>query len=273
MLKKLTSLMLAMIVVLLTSGSACAEEKESIGDDWRRILNGTVSIWLEFATDYVFRGESETNDGEIPSAKIAITWTHDSGVYAGIYYADNLFPADPAVFPDGLNPDINVILGPYIGIAGDIGDTGMSYNSMLFQYTYPGDADSNYLEMFNYLTLPSKGNFTVKLEFSPTLTDWFGVEDLQSYNYAVHPSYKLPHGFTLSGSYGFQEFDEPSDASYGDVDWQHWNFGVSKTWFGWDWDVRYHDTDIEEGKHDFYGFDYNHQIVDDRVVFAVSRTF
>jgi uncharacterized protein (TIGR02001 family) len=127
--------------------------------------------------------------------------------------------------------------------------------------------------MFNYLTLPSLGNFTLKLEFSPTLTDWFGVKDLQSYNYAVHPSFALPNGVTLSGTYGFQEFDEPSDATYDDVDWQHWNVGVSKTLFGWNWDVRYHDTDIEKGKHDFYGFDYNHQIVDDRVVLAVSRTF
>lgn len=260
-------------MALVTSPGALASEDQKYADDPDRFLNGTVTTWVEIATDYVFRGESETNDGDIPSAKISITWTHDGGFYAGFYYANNLFPADPAVYPDGTNPNINAIVGPYIGMAGEIADTGLSYNTMLFQYIYPGDADSNYLEMFNYLTLPVVGNLTVKLEFSPTISDWFGVDDLQSYNYAVHASYSLPKGFTVSATYGFQEFDEPSDATYDDVDWQHWNFGVSKVLLGWNVDVRYHDTDIEEGKHDFYGFDYNHQIVDDRVVLAVSRSF
>lgn len=39
------------------------------------------------------------------------------------------------------------------------------------------------------------------------------------------------------------------------------------------WDVRCHDTDIKIGEHDFFGFEHNHNIVDDRFVLAVSRTF
>jgi len=267
--KKLTNLMVGVSAALIGSSAVYAHEGHEVAEP-EKYLNGTVSTWVELATDYVFRGESETNDGEIPSIKVAVTWTHDSGFYAGLYFADNLFPDSSS---NGTNDAINSIYGPYIGIAGAIGDTGFSYNSMLFQYIYPGDSDSNYLELFNYLTLPAMGNLTLKLEFSPTITDWFGVDDLQSYNYAIHPSYSLPAGVTLSGTYGFQEFDEPSDAGYSNVDWQHWNIGVSKVFAGWNVDVRYHDTDIKKGKHDFYGFDYNHQIVDDRVVLAVSRTF
>jgi len=188
---KLTIFLAGLSATLAASTAVYANEEQEVNIEPKKHLNGTVSTWLELASDYVFRGESETNDGEIPSAKIAITWTHDSGFYAGLYGADNLFPDNSS---NGTNGKIGSIWGPYIGMSGAIGDTGFSYNSMLFQYVYPGDSDSNYLELFNYLTLPAFGNLTLKLEFSPTLTDWFGVDDLQSYNYAIHPSLSLPAG-------------------------------------------------------------------------------
>jgi uncharacterized protein (TIGR02001 family) len=149
---------------------------------------------------------------------------------------------------------------------------------MFFQYIYPGDRDSNYLEMFNYVD-KQFGRFNLKLEYSPTITDWFGVEDLQSHNVAVHPSVSLPYGFTLSGGVGYQFFDNsgPSLDADGDgkeeLDWWHWNIGISRNVFGFNVDIRYHDTDIKKGDHDFYGFDSNHQIVDDRVMIAVSKSF
>ena len=265
--KNYSGLLIGATCALLGSTSVYAGDDASNPD---RIANGTVSTWIELASDYVFRGESETNDGEIPSAKIAITWTHDSGFYAGVYYANNLFPADTAA-TDRTNAKINAIVGPYIGMSGSIGDTGMSYNSFLFQYVYPDDGSSNYLEMFNYLTLPEMGGLNLKLEFSPTITDWFGVEDLQSYNFAIHPSVSLPKDITLSATYGLQMFDEPKGQS--DLDWNHWNIGVSKEIFGWNVDVRYHDTDIKIGHHDYYGLEHNNNIVDSRVVFGVSRSF
>ncbi len=162
-------------------------------------LGGKFSTWMELASDYVFRGESETNDGEIPSIKGSITWTHSSGLYLGYYGANNLFPGNDQA---GNNPFINAIWGPYVGYAKkDIGGTGLNYNGMLFQYVYPGSSDSNYLEMFNYLD-KQFGPVNIKLEYSPTITDWFGVEGLQSHNIAIHPSVSLPHGFTLSGGVG-----------------------------------------------------------------------
>lgn len=236
--------------------------------DGDEVLNGKLSLWTEIATDYVFRGESETNDGSIPSLKASLTWTHDSGVYAGLYVANNLFPVDPSTnHGDGDNPNINAIYGPYIGYAGEIGSTGVNYNGFLFQYIYPGDNNSNYLEMFNYVD-KQFGDVNMKLEYSPTITDWFGVEGVQSHNVAIHPSIALPHGFTLSGSLGRQMFDSQYNA-----DWTHWNVGVSRNMFGFNVDLRYHDTNIKVGHNDFYGFDYNNQIVDARFVAAISKSF
>lgn len=236
--------------------------------DGERVLNGNLSFWAELATDYVFRGESETDNGDIPSIKGSITWTHDSGVYAGLYVANNLFPVDPSSNNgDRHDPDINAIYGPYIGYAGKIGNTGLNYNGFLFQYIYPGDNGSNYLEMFNYID-KQFGSVNMKLEYSPTLNDWFGVPGVQSHNVAIHPSIALPHGFTLSGSLGRQMFDTQYDA-----DWTHWNIGVNRNMFGFNVDLRYHDTDIEIGDNDFYGFDFNNQIVDARFVAAISKSF
>jgi uncharacterized protein (TIGR02001 family) len=273
--KKLT------LVALLTLGAAlnsnvmaedgpersAAPEAESSFDtflDNEIPFNGKFSIWVELATDYVFRGESETNDGDIPSLKTAVTWTHDSGAYVGLYMANNLFPGNDS---EGHNPNINAIYGPYIGYAGEIGDSGLNYNGFLFQYLYPGDSDSNYLEMFNYVD-KQFGDVNIKLEYSPTLTDWFGVEGVQSHNVAIHPSIALPHGFALSGSIGRQMFQSEFDAN-----WTHWNVGVSRNVFGFNVDLRYHDTDIKIGDNDFYGFESNNHIVDSRFVAAISKTF
>lgn len=239
-------------------------------------LGGKFSTWLELASDYVFRGESETNDGKIPSIKGSITWTHSTGLYLGYYGANNLFPGNDQA---GNNPFINAIWGPYVGYAKkDIGGTGLNYNGMLFQYVYPGSSDSNYLEMFNYLD-KQFGPVNIKLEYSPTITDWFGVEGLQSHNVAIHPSVSLPYGFTLSGGVGYQFFDNhgPGLDADGDgkenLNWWHWNVGISRNVFGYNVDLRYHDTDIQKGNHDFYGFESNHQIVDSRWVAAVSKSF
>lgn len=244
--------------------------------DRETVLGGTFSTWVEFASDYVFRGESETNDGDIPSLKASITWTHHSGLYLGYYAANNLFPGDDS---EGHNPKINAIWGPYIGYStNNIAGTGINYNGMFFQYIYPGDRDSNYLEMFNYVD-KQFGRVNLKLEYSPTITDWFGVKDLQSHNIAIHPSIALSHGFTLSGGIGYQYFDNKGpnlDANGNgkeELDWTHWNIGVSRNVFGFNVDLRYHDTDIKKGKHDFYGFDNNHQIVDERYVISVSKSF
>ncbi len=239
-------------------------------------LGGKFSTWVELASDYVFRGESETNDGKIPSLKAAITWSHPSGIYVGYYGANNLFPGSNE---EGNNSKINALWGPYAGLTvKDIAGTGFNYHGMLFQYVYPGDSKSNYLEMFNWID-KQVGSMNYKFEYSPTLTDWFGVKDLQSHNIAFLPSWSAPYGFTVSGGVGYQFFDSKGKKydldgnGKEELNWWHWNVGVSRNMYGYKVDLRYHNTDIRKGHHDFYGYDSNHQIVDDRFVIAVSKSF
>jgi len=260
------------------AASRAARAASSVFDELDKdvFLGGKFSTWVEFASDYVFRGESETNDGKIPSLKAAITWSHPSGFYVGYYGANNLFPGGN---DEGNNSKINALWGPYAGLTiKDIAGTGINYHGMLFQYIYPGDSKSNYLEMFNWID-KQVGSMNYKFEYSPTLTDWFGVKNLQSHNIAFLPSWSAPYGFTVSGGVGYQFFDSKG-VKY-DLDgngkeqlnWVHWNVGVSRNVFGYKVDLRYHDTDIKKGEHDFYGYSSNHQIVDSRFVFGVSKSF
>lgn len=260
------------------AASRAARAASSVFDELDKdvLLGGKFSTWVEFASDYVFRGESETNDGKIPSLKAAITWSHPSGFYVGYYGANNLFPGGN---DEGNNSKINALWGPYAGLTiKDIAGTGINYHGMLFQYIYPGDSKSNYLEMFNWID-KQVGSMNYKFEYSPTLTDWFGVKNLQSHNIAFLPSWSAPYGFTVSGGVGYQFFDSKG-VKY-DLDgngkeqlnWVHWNVGVSRNVFGYKVDLRYHDTDIKKGEHDFYGYSSNHQIVDSRFVFGVSKSF
>lgn len=244
--------------------------------DGDTLLGGKFTTWLELASDYVFRGTSETNDGKIPSIKGAITWTHSSGFYVGYYGANNLFPGNG---PAGNNPNINALWGPYAGYSvKDIAGTGINYNGMFFKYIYPGSRDNNYTEMFNYVD-KSYGKLNLKVEYTPTITDWFGVKDLQSHNVAFLPSYLLPYDITISGGIGYQWFnnhgpriDTNADGKQ-DLNWYHWNIGVSRKMFGYTVDLRYHDTDMKKNENDLYVTDQQYKNVNSRFVFAISRTF
>ncbi|KGJ91086.1 TorF family putative porin [Thalassotalea sp. ND16A] len=238
-------------IVLSTSFVASAEQTPE------KLFNGSFSGSLEIASDYVFRGESEVADGEIPAVKGSFTWTHDSGTYAGLYSATNKFES---------TPDIYAVVAPYIGKFGSFGDSGFTYNAFVFHYTYPGVKDMDYTELWMKVAKDFDG-VKVELEVTPTLNDWFGVDGWSGVNYAVHPSMSFANDVTLSGSVGYQELS--GDGAEG---WTHWNLGVSKIFYGLTLDLRYHDTDVDSS-HKVYGDEQGRKIFDQRFVFAVRKSF
>ena len=181
--KQLSRLAIAGMAVALTHSAVAADDAETL-------FGGTFGANVKFATDYVFRGESETNDGQIPAVQGSITWSHPSGFYAGFFGSTNKFASAP---------DISAVVGPYIGKTGTIGSTDIGYNVMIFDYEYPGANKYNYTELYMY-AWKQFGDFNLKFEVTPTLNDWFGVEGWKGINYAVHPKMALPYGVTLDGS-------------------------------------------------------------------------
>jgi len=105
---------------LLVAGIAIAISQTALADDKESVLGGTISGSTKLASDYVFRGESETADGQVPAVQASLTWTHTStGIYAGYFGSTNKFET---------SPDIYAVVGPYLGKFGSIGDTGVGYN-------------------------------------------------------------------------------------------------------------------------------------------------
>ncbi|MBV7316020.1 TorF family putative porin [Shewanella sp. NIFS-20-20] len=222
--------------------------------DDNQLLGGEITGKLTFASDYVFRGESETLDGEVPVVQGTLNWGNQQGWYAGVFASNIKFQ----------DPNLEIVTAPYIGKAGNFGDTGFSYDVMVFAYLYPGASYSNYTEL--WLRVAKQfDQAKVQLEVTPTLDDWFGVKGWSGVNYAIHPSYQLTNGFNISGSYGYQDLSGPDAEG-----WGHWNIGVSKQWVSLDFDLRYHGSTVD-GEHLVYGG--QTEIFDDRLVFGVSKSF
>lgn len=252
--------------VVLMAGLAIAAANTAVASEKPTLLGGTFSANLKIGTDYVFRGESEGNDGEQPMIQGSITWSHPVGLYVGYFAGNNKFPANNPD-TDFENTDIWSVTGPYVGFAGSIGDTGINFDIMAFKYLYPGANYNNYSELYMYLS-KQFGPVNLKLEVTPTLEDWFGVDGWDGVNYAVHAAVGLPHDITLSGTLGYQELDGDRAAR----GWRHWNLGVSKELWGLNFDLRYHDTNLDK-HHTVYGYEDGRDLFDARLVFVVSKTW
>ena len=240
---------------ILVTGTAILLAQGAMAEDKNTLLGGTFSASAKFATDYVFRGESEVNDGEIPAVQGSITWSHPSGFYAGYFGSTNKFVTAP---------EISAVVGPYVGKSGTFGTSDIGYNVMVFDYQYPGASQYNYTELYMYLN-KQFGNVNLKLEVTPTLNDWFGWKGHKGIAYAIHPKVNLSDDFTLDGSYGYQHL-----SGTGAEGWRYWNIGISKPYLGLTFDLRYHGATVDNS-HKVYGAHTN--LFKDRVVFAVSKSF
>ena len=219
-----------------------------------QFFGGSINGNVTFASDYVFRGESETMDGDVPVVQGTLGWGNDAGWYTGVF-ASNIKFADP---------NLEIITAPYIGKAGEFGDSGISYDVMVFSYLYPGASYSNYTELWIKVG-KQFGRANLQLEVTPTVDDWFGVDGWQGVNYAVHQSYTFDNGLKVSGSLGYQDLD-----GEGAEGWGHWNLGVSKAYAGINFDVRYHGSTVDSD-HKVYGT--QTKIFDDRIVAGISKSF
>ncbi|WP_394203152.1 TorF family putative porin [Shewanella waksmanii] len=241
-------------IATLVSGALLAASVPAIANDDGQLLGGQISGSVKFATDYVFRGESETMDGDVPVVQGTLGWSNDDGWYTGVF-ASNIKFADP---------NLEIVTAPYIGKAGEFGDSGFTYDVMVFSYLYAGASYSNYTEL--WLKVGKQfGQAHVQLEVTPTLDDWFGVSGWQGVNYAIHPSYDFNNGIKVSGSFGYQDLD-----GEGAEGWTHWNLGLEANYVGLNFDLRYHGSSVDES-HLVYGS--QTEIFDDRVVFGVSKSF
>ena len=95
-------------------------------------IPGDFSTTIGFVSEYSFRGISQSD--EHPALQGSVDWSHESGVYAGIWGSN-------VDFNDGDEASVEADI--YAGYSGEL--EGFTYDIGAIYYAYPGaDSDLDY---------------------------------------------------------------------------------------------------------------------------------
>ena len=215
---------------------------------------GTFGGSLTIASDYMFRGVSNSN--EEPQVQGDMNWSHGSGVYAGLWTTNTNFGG----------PGNSMELDPYVGFASSIGDTGLSYDVGYWVYTYPGSQSD-----FDYSEFYAIGTWTQgDLSISPSVwytANYFGtdfLDDVEGLAYDLTVSHALPWEMNASARAGKQTFRNGGEG----LDYLYYDVGVTKTAGDFSIGLRWHDTEDAEAAL-ITDTDY----AEGRLVFNITRSF
>ena len=218
---------------LLTAGSASAE------------VSGSVAV----VSDYLFRGVTQTS--EKPALQGGVTWTHDSGFYAGGWGSSISWLSDA-------DPDVSsqVELDMFAGYTGKFGQSEFGYDVGLNYYGYPGDYpagfnDPDTLELYFGLSWKF-----LSARYWYATTDLFGIPGSDgSTNLDLGAGREFAPGWKGTLGWGKQWVKGVPDADY-----TFWKLGVDKSFeSGFGIGVAYQDNDL-------FGFD-------DAFVLSLSKSF
>jgi uncharacterized protein (TIGR02001 family) len=249
----------ALAGVIAISQSAFAEEAPK--KDPTDVIPGTISATVTAASNYLFRGISQTDN--IPAVQGSFDYSADLmdglGVYAGVW-GSNLN------FKDGGDAQLEV--DTYFGIQGAIDKFSWKFGGIY--YGYPGTES---FRKYNYWEIAGSAGYdfgiaavNVGLNYSP---DYFGGSGS-----AFYPStdVKVPLPFLttyapyVSGHFGYEAMDRNS--AFGAPDYKEWALGIGAKVQGFDIAVKYQDTDLSKSEC-FAGRDW----CGATAVVTVSRTF
>ena len=212
---------------------------------------------VAIATDYLFRGISQTDNGPAVSGGFDYTYV-PMGFYLGTW-------ASSIEFNDGGSP---VEIDYYGGFAGELSN-GIGWDIGAIYYDYPqGDdaglgADLEYFEVYGSLgytfAAPWDPTVGVFVAYSP---DFFGeTGDAVAVEGSLGLSLPI-WGLGLSTSIGHQDVDEIGE-------YQYWSVGLSKDISIFTFDVTYSGTADTSDDFCAGGLD----LCDDTVVFSMSSSF
>src|SRR5688572_24888562 len=189
---------------------------------------GELNGYLTVASDYVFRGVSQSN--EDPTVQAGLDYLHDSGVFAGIFVAHIDYPASP-FRPDPGDLEIDAYLGYSHAAARD-----WTWDVALLHYDFPDSDSFDYA----YQELAANLHYRDRLRVGATVSDDIRGSDSTGWTSEIELRHPLGERFQLSGSIGRYEFER--------TDWQdyaYWDFGVSAVFDPVTVDLRYFDTSEE----------------------------
>ena len=208
----------------------------------------TISGNVALATDYAFRGVSQTDESPAIQGGLDAAFG-DSGFYLGTWASNINFGTG------GGNLELDVYGGYKFALGGVAMDVGV------LGYLYPGASDDgaelDYWELYAKPSIALSPQFTLGAGFyySPEFTGESG----DGFYYEVNGAYALTPELSLSGAVGMQTVD--TDGFFaGEDDYTTWNVGGTYSAMGLGFDLRYVGTDVDDAN-----------AYDDRVIFSVKK--
>lgn len=231
----------------------------------------TVSVNLGIASEYKFRGISQTNGD--PAVQGGIDYSHASGIYLGTWASNVSWLSDAG----GGAISNSIEMDFYGGYKGTVG--GIGYDVGVLRYYYPGSypagtTSPNTTELY---VAGSWQNYTLK--YSHSVTNLFGFDDSKGSGYLdLTGTFELPAGFGLvahvgyqripSGSVGGVQVRSKSDCSYAD-----WKLGVTKEVAGLGVGLAYVGTNAKGDAGECYRNAYDRDLGKGALVLSVAKTF
>lgn len=247
MLKKI-AVAIAGATTMGMSGFAASETVPSpIGDF-------DVSMTATFASDYIWRGQSQTGGEAAIQGSLDIA--HESGLYAGMWGSN----VDETLFANTDGSDgANIEVDYYIGYGNTIGDI-LSYDLSWNTYTYPGASNLNVDEVIG--SLGAYGlTVGVKYAYDP---------DSKVYSFVSY-DYELPYEVGLNVAYGYTDYKDAVDGDLGREHYQDWSLTLSKTFATLDFAVMYSDTDMSKAECTWMAGE--DDLCDSKITVSVSKSF
>jgi uncharacterized protein (TIGR02001 family) len=216
-------------------------------------LAGTFGILVTVATDYTFRGISQTDND--PTVQAGIEYTVDAGdlaPYLGIWGSNTNFA------------DSNLELDITGGIGGKFGE--LTWDLGFVYYAYPSARSS-----LNYDYV--EGQLKLGYDFGPAaltlgfnyLPDFFAGSGDGVYLQA-NLDVPLAWGLVVTGHLGHQWIQR--NATFGAPDYLDWSIGVTKEVLGFALGLAYVDTDLSKNECFAGG-----NICNGRVIASVTKKF
>jgi len=264
-LRALTSALFGSAAVAIMSGAAMAADlgmKDAPVEEMKS--DHTITVNGGLTTDYVFRGQSQSDEGP--------------AVFAGADLAYRMFYVGVwASSVDDFASDGDIEIDIYGGIKKSY--NGVDLDLGVIYYAYPENSADTALGIdLDYFEIKAAASAKIWRDITVTGTvfyapDYYG-ESGETWTVEGKASAALPFwGLTVSGAVGHLMNDDNDSfvAGFGDDNYTYWNIGLAKTFRDkFTIDVRYHDTDVDV---DGPGSDLLNDLTDERVVATVTFNY
>jgi uncharacterized protein (TIGR02001 family) len=213
--------------------------------------NINFSANIGFVSDYVFRGISQSDKNF--AVQGGFDAEHESGLYMGTW-ASNID------FNDGDNASAELdVYGGY-----GFSFKGLSFDLGAIYYAYPNANSSlnyNFYEVYAGVgTEIEKVDLNASLNYTP---ENFGESGDATY-LSLNADYKITDDLKFKSNIGYQMIDD--EIAFGTDDYLHWGLGIGYSFEGFDFDVKYSQSDLDVSGS-------CGSSCDPTVIFGISRSF